>query len=654
MKKAAVEWKRGYVVLYMKEKRKRCIICILSLTVVLLFFLMAKENNSGKRFNDYIVSEEKFDGILGMYDESKALLISELIFNESPLFFDDTNEVFYYSMQGSDFDVYNPVIKMIPQEAEVSIAIKEKEITNDLIRENDTIDLVIYTDKKYSVYKLKCTTLPIMNIDVGDEITEENVQMSMQLFDNREGVVQKVIESSGLIHVRGGSTKSYPKLGYKITLTDHLPNDRIRKNKCSLLGMRKDDDWILYAAYNDQEKIRNVFSSNLWMETCSMDNSFQIENGMRYEYVELFLNGQYWGLYALGYPIDDLQMNTKKNAGECIYKKVLWNSEYPIAYAEDGSIAGYRISSSGKEDWTILYDFYEKLNDTDIEDSWLYSSMDLENAVDYMLFINLIQGVDNVANNETKNMYLTAKLSGDGAYKYLYTPWDMDITWGNIWRTEADNLTVPYGLQASTHRLMESGPLYQLLMRNNEAAWEAYLGKYAELRAGKWSDEAIRVMLENFEHVIFDSGAYLRDMARWPDGSYENPELKLSAFTEYVLTRLHAMDEYYERVAEVQNENALIIRSVQYSNFKNSNFLIRIGDGYDEDVRELLEYIGISCQRIPEGCGFIFYNASSGEINYETDSSNVPFAYDWTEDDSMKVFFQQGAEDGYQYLWMGK
>lgn len=86
MKKAAVEWKRGYVVLYMKEKRKRCIICILSLTVVLLFFLMAKENNSGKRFNDYIVSEEKFDGILGMYDESKALLISELIFNESPLF----------------------------------------------------------------------------------------------------------------------------------------------------------------------------------------------------------------------------------------------------------------------------------------------------------------------------------------------------------------------------------------------------------------------------------------------------------------------------------------------------------------------------------------------------------------------------------------
>lgn len=638
----------------MRKKRKRNIICILSLTIMLLFFLMAKENNYGKRFNDFVVSEEKYNAILETHNESKNSLISELILNKSPLFLDDMDGIFYYSMPDDGSKAYNPVIKIIPQGKKVSIAIKQKKITNNLIKENEAVDFVVYTDNYYSEYRIKCTTLPIMNIDVEDEITEKDVQMSMQLFDNREGVVQKVIGSSGLIHVRGGSTKSYPKLGYKITLTDHLPNDRIQKNKCSLLGMRQDDDWILYAAYNDQEKIRNVFSSNLWMETCGMDNSFQIENGMRYEYVELFLNGQYWGLYALGYPIDDLQMNTKKNAGECIYKKVLWNSEYPIAYAEDGTIAGYKISSSGKEDWTILYDFYEKLNDADVEDSWLYSSMDLENIVDYMLFVNLIQGVDNVANNETKNMYLTAKLSGDGAYKYLYTPWDMDITWGNTWSPAAKNLTRPYALDASFHRIMESGPLYRLLMRNNETAWSTYMGKFEELRKGSWSDEAIEKMLKKYESQIFDSGAYLRDMDRWPDGSYGNPELKLSVFIEYVLKRLHAMDEYYERVAEVQNENVYIIRSAQYSNFKSSNFIIRMGDGYDEDVRELLEYIGISCERIPKDCGFIFYNALSGEINYEADSGKVPFAYDWTEDNSMKIFFQKNEGGGYQSLWMGK
>lgn len=638
----------------MKEKRKRYIIGILSLVIVLLFFLMAKEYNYGKRYDDYIVSEKKFDTILKTHSQSESALISELIFDESPLFSDGMAGTFYYSVSGSNADAYNPVIKIISQDAKVNIAIREKEITDELIRGNEAIDFVIYTDRYYLQYQLKCTTLPIMNINVENEITEEDVQMNMQLFDNREEAAQRIIESEGLIHIRGGSTKSYPKLGYKISLTDNLSNERIQKNKCSLLGMRQDDDWILYAAYNDQEKIRNVFSSNLWMETCGTDNTFRIENGMRYEYIELFFNGQYWGLYALGYPIDDLQMNTKKNTGECIYKKVLWSSEYPIVYAEDGTIAGYRIVSSGKEDWTILYDFYEKLNDADIEDSWLYSSMDLENAVDYMLFINLIQGVDNVENNGTKNMYLTAKLSKEGTYKYLYTPWDMDITWGNSWSPTADNLTNAYELDASVHRLMESGPLYSLLMRNDEAAWTTYLDKYAELRAEKWSDEAVRNMLKKYEHYIFDSGAYLRDMDRWPEGSYGNPKLKLSVFIDYVLARLHEMDEYYERVAEVQNGNAYIIRSAQYKNFKNSKFIIKIGNGYDEDVRELFEYIGIQCQMIPEGCEFIFYDALSGKIDYAENDSSVPFKFNWTEDDGMKIFFQQNEGGSYQPLWMGK
>lgn len=637
----------------MKEKRRRCIIGILGLAIGSLFFLMAKEYDA-KRFDDCIVSGEDFQEILKTHDKSESPLIFELVFDESVLLFDDMDKMFYYSMPEGKADAYNPLIKVIPQQEKVNIAIKEKRITDDLIEENIAIDFIAYTDKNYWQYQLKCTSLPIMNIHVEDEIAEENVSMSMQLFDNRAEAVQRVVESTGMIHVRGGSTKSYPKLGYKISLTDNLSDDRIQKNKCSLLGMRRDDDWILYAAYNDQEKIRNVFSSNLWMETCGSDNSFQIENGMKYEYIELFLNGHYWGLYALGYPIDDLQMNTKKSAGECIYKKVLWNNEYPISYAEDGTIAGYRIASSGKEDWTILYDFYKKLNDENIEDSWLYSSMDLENAVDYMLFINLIQGIDNVANNGTKNMYLTAKQSVIGTYKYLYTPWDMDITWGNTWSPTADNLTNPYALDASFHRLMESGPLYRLLMRHDENAWMAYLNKYEELRNGSWSNKTIKDMLKEYEHQIFDSGAYLRDMNRWPDGSYEDPTLKLSVFEQYVLTRLNEMDDYYKRVVEVREENVYIIRSVQYKDFKNSNFIIKMGDGYDEDVMELFEYIGIPVDEIPHDCEFVFFSASDGKAEYEKNDSSVPFEYDWSESSDLQVFFQQRLGSGYRSLWMGK
>lgn len=674
----------------MWKKRRICIILMLGLSVLLLFILLGSDGSVGSDFNSYIVSDEEFEAIMKLYSESDSMIVSDIIFGEEYLFLDDTDGTFYYSIIEGDKEAFNPVIKIVSEEKDVNIAIREEKITNEIISGNKTIDFMVYTANSYTEYKLKCTTLPLMNIDYEEEITEENTLMNMQLFDNRSGVLQREVCSDGMIHVRGGSTKSYPKLGYKVSLTVNSSNGSTKKNKCALLGMRQDDDWILYAAYNDQEKIRNVFSANLWMETCGEDNSFNIENGMRYEYIELFFNGRYWGLYALGYPIDDLQLGTKENKQECIYKKLLWNSEYPIEYAEDGTIAGYKISSSERTDWSILYDFYDKLNREDTDEDWYYSSIDLNNAIDYVLFINLIQGIDNVSNDTTKNMYITAKIWKDGEHKFLYTPWDMDITWGNAWATEARNLTIPYALTPASNTVMESGSLYKLLINHSENAWTAYLNKYDELRNNLWSDETITNMLIEYENQIFDSGAYRRDMDRWPDGSYEDPELKLSVFKQYVLDRLHELDEYYERVASVKDENAYIIRAVQYKNFADSNFVIQIGED-DEDIRELLQYIGIPLSEIPDDCRFIFFNSKNGKIEYrdnlgvpgdtfetcigkvelktdnnmEYESENqcsvyiegkILFMYNWIEEegDTMGVFFQEKEGAGFRSMWLGR
>ena len=55
----------------------------------------------------------------------------------------------------------------------------------------------------------------------------------------------------------------------------------------------------------------------------------------------------------------------------------------------------------------------------------------------------------------------------------------------------------------------------------------------------------INSFLDQYEDDIFDSGAYLRDMERWPDGLYEDPEVKLSVFREYVMKRLSYVDSDY-------------------------------------------------------------------------------------------------------------
>ena len=61
-------------------------------------------------------------------------------------------------------------------------------------------------------------------------------------------------------------------------------------------------------------------------------------------------------------------------------------------------------------------------------------------------------------------------------------------------------------------------------------------------------------MLDGCEQDIFGSGAYLRDMERWPEGSYQDPELGLSVFREYVHGRLRSMDQYMSSLSLAEAE----------------------------------------------------------------------------------------------------
>lgn len=82
------------------------------------------------------------------------------------------------------------------------------------------------------------------------------------------------------------------------------------------------------------------------------------------------------------------------------------------------------------------------------------------------------------------------------------------------------------------------------------------MDRYEELRKAAWSEETLILMLTEYERQIFDSGAFLRDMERWPDGVYGEPEQKMSVFIQYVKDRLHAADAYYEFLKEIrQSEN---------------------------------------------------------------------------------------------------
>ncbi|MBQ6905919.1 MAG: CotH kinase family protein [Clostridia bacterium] len=131
--------------------------------------------------------------------------------------------------------------------------------------------------------------LPIINITLGDgksidEIDRnETMTMTFSLDRSFEGEYS-VSTVGGTIRGRGNSTWNWEKKPYKIKLDE----------KASLLGMDDNRDWILLANYADKSLIRNTLAYELGRVLDSVSWSPHAYP------VDLFVNGEYQGVYTLG------------------------------------------------------------------------------------------------------------------------------------------------------------------------------------------------------------------------------------------------------------------------------------------------------------------------------------------------------------------
>jgi hypothetical protein len=101
------------------------------------------------------------------------------------------------------------------------------------------------------------------------------------------------------IERRGQSSQMFPKKSYAVELA----------RDARLLGMPADDDWVLYAPYNDKTLMRNVVA-------------YATARGIgryaaRTRFVELRLNGRYQGVYVL---MERLELGPERVAGEALYE----------------------------------------------------------------------------------------------------------------------------------------------------------------------------------------------------------------------------------------------------------------------------------------------------------------------------------------------
>ena len=560
-----------------------------------------------KRINDCVISVSEAQDIKKSHTLNKDLK-PELFFGREKLVLDSAEGEYYYSLISGDSHAYNPEVKGYVGSNRIHVAVVEADknkdgavITDQKIREADEISLLFYDEKNYTEAKVSCTTLPIMNITCGREIGETDVPVSVELLDNRENAAKRMTESIGSMRVRGGTTRAYPKSPYKLTLD--------KTNKEALLGMREDDDWVLYAAYNDQEKVRNVFSQNFWSYSCATDNGYNIDTGLEYKYLELFVDGEYRGLYALGYTPDERNMKLDDEVSEGFYKKIGANIENYVVKNKDvklGTTEEFKLQK-------MLYDYYFGLQDNCDDAGYLKNVVDMDNAIDFYLYICLIQGRDNLR----KNYYSVLKKSNDG-YKMVYIPWDMDISWGNAWTPILEqNNTAMYKNGADENYLFTDGCMYWMLFDNDNEAYDMLIKKYEKLRKGRWSDDVVKAFLDKYEKDIFFSGAYLRDKKRWPDGNYieSGEEISLARFKTFVAERFSEMDSYIVRLKNERSENPFVTQTLCFGDYGNSDFIVRFDDREvleDKEYKELLEKSGVDLGKIKSDAGFILHRAKDG------------------------------------------
>jgi len=384
-------------------------------------------------------------------DERQSMLLLDGI----PVFEDLTDKLMLYTIKEDSLASFSPLVDF---NSHLDVSIKGISLTpgavNDLgpVEINKVYKLLVREGSSTDSFDLLFTTLPILRFITDEGIPyEPKLESHMQLaYANpvKGSSSTLLFESWAGIEIRGMSANRFDKKSYGIELWQ---NEFRVDRSVPLLGMGYCEDWFLDAMYIDNLRMRNKFSFELWnkMET-RQPNDLQEgkRTGIQMEYVELFLNQRYYGLYCLGERMDEELIDfsySQDEKGGVMYKTYGWHegsttfrsylNEPELSLEWDG---WEQIYPEDFFNWDPLSELRKlvTLEEDEVFMEQIGSLLDLRNAANFYLLLNMIKGWDNVG----KNVFL-ARYSRHT--KFFFLPWDLEATWGRTWEMLDSN---PYGI----------------------------------------------------------------------------------------------------------------------------------------------------------------------------------------------------------------
>ena len=389
---------------------------------------------------------------------------------------------------------------------------------NDLgdIEINMPYKVTVITNNIVTELILTFSNLPIIQIVLADEIFDDPKSLAKVSVNYAD---RKTVSSYIGIEQRGGwHTLQLPKKSYNfIFLNSNYTDDKV---STSLFNLEKNTEWMLDGMFADNMRARNKIASQIWLGI-SDDSHF----GSQLNYVELFINNQHQGLYCLGPKINDELIGLSNNDA-LLYKAIGWtgpgcfvksSSNISTIDIWDGWVQKYPPPAQ-RINWAPLADLRNLVVDGSDQEFQLRIDMliDINNFIDYYLFLNLICASDNLG----KNIYLTrTSLTSP----LCVIPWDYDNSF-------------------SSSGIISNNPLYQRLLLLDPVNFRQRLkDRWFYLRNNSFSlDNLESIIRKNFDEIN-KSNIINIENNKWGSSIYTDCENIIS----WISARSNTLDEYY-------------------------------------------------------------------------------------------------------------
>ena len=383
--------------------------------------------------------------------------------------------------------------------------------------------------------------------DIDKPIGEYNTYATVTVYDNlaEEHGYENGFTSQARLHIRGRSSRQYPKNSYKLELLQEVDGVLVERDE-TLLGMRNDGDWNLNGMYSEPSKVRDKVAADIWLAITADRQYPGVSNGYRCEYVEVFVNGLYHGLYLMTERIDRKQVGLTNEDYMYFGEGDLGKHYTDFLNNDDNTdmeVSGYSLKwpkerSEPYQEWVPFGELVKEsaammpnsLSNTSF-------SIDVNSLADYEVFVQAVCGVDNII----QNTYYIARKQDDGQYEFSFMPWDLDQTFGVRWSGDEPLLTF-FDPSYTNINLNHFWVARAMRTRNTKGYADVVKERYNQLRETVISNETMKTMVEETFATVQNSGAWVRNKTRWPDGGYDdNPR----TITDFIDQRMSVLDQLY-------------------------------------------------------------------------------------------------------------